>query len=242
MVVEDLSSHTRTVVVEGGSDPRYLPTGHVIYALGDGLYGVRFDATRLQATSGAVPLVQSVARAVGVAAAASHYGVSDEGTLVYIAKRAASRSLVWVNRDGAASRELATIPPGTHEEPRLVTRRRSVSWSRASGDIWVYDIASGRSDRITDDGTSQMGVWDPTGSQIAYSSARKGNLEAWVESSDGSGAPRQLTSLGGQVHVDSWSADGRTLTLHHHPPQGPRQYLHAGHGWCRCEAGSVRPW
>ena len=66
-----------------------------------------------------------------------------------------------------------------------------------------------------------MGVWDPTGSQIAYSSARKGNLEAWVESSDGSGAPRQLTSLGGQVHVDSWSADGRTLTLHHHPPQGP---------------------
>ena len=66
-----------------------------------------------------------------------------------------------------------------------------------------------------------MGVWDPTGSQIAYSSARKGNLEAWVESSDGSGAPRQLTSLGGQVHVDSWSVDGRTLTMHHHPPQGP---------------------
>ena len=66
VVVEDSLSDTRTVVVEGGSDPRYLPTGHVIYALGDGLYGVRFDATRLQATSGAVPLVLSVARAVGV--------------------------------------------------------------------------------------------------------------------------------------------------------------------------------
>ena len=220
VVAEDLSSHTRTVVVEGGSDPRYLPTGHVIYTLGDGLYGVRFDAARLQATGGAVPLVQGVARAVGVAAAASHYSVSDEGTLVYIVKSASSRSLVWVNRDGAAGGTVATIPPGTHEEPRLSPDGRRVLVTR-SGDIWVYDIASGRSDRITDDGTSQMGVWDPTGSQIAYSSARKGNLEAWVESSDGSGAPRQLTSLGGQVHVDSWSADGRTLTLHHHPPQGP---------------------
>ena len=30
----------------------------------------------------------------------------------------------------------------------------------------------------------------------------------------------QLTTLGGQVHVDSWSADGRTLSLHRHPPQG----------------------
>jgi hypothetical protein len=65
-----------------------------------------------------------------------------------------------------------------------------------------------------------MGVWDPTGSQIAYSSARKGNLEAWVEASDGSGPPRQLTSLGGQVHVDSWSPDGRTLSIHHHPREG----------------------
>jgi eukaryotic-like serine/threonine-protein kinase len=219
VVVEDLSSHTRTVVVEGGSDPRYLPTGHVIYALGDGLYGVRFDAARLQPTSGVVPLVQSVARSLGVAAAASHYSVSDEGTLVYIARSASSRSLVWVNRDGTAG-TLATIPPGTHEEPRLSPDGRRVLVTR-SGDIWVYDIASGRSDRITDDGTSQMGVWDPAGSQIAYSSARKGNMEAWVESADGSGEPRQLTSLGGQVHVDSWSADGRTLTLHHHPPQGP---------------------
>jgi hypothetical protein len=220
VVAEDLATHTRTVVVEGGSDPRYLPTGHVIYAIGDGLYGVRFDAARLQATSGAVPLVQGVARAVGVAAAASHYSVSDEGTLVYIVRSAATRSLVWVNRDGAAGGTVATIPPGTPEEPRLSPDDRRVLVTR-SGDIWVYDIASGRSDRITDDGTSQMGVWDPTGSQIAYSSARQGNLEAWVESSDGSGAPRQLTTLGGQVHVDSWSADGRTLTLHHHPPQGP---------------------
>ncbi len=64
-----------------------------------------------------------------------------------------------------------------------------------------------------------MGVWDPTGSQIAYSSGRVGNLEAWVSSSDGTGEARQVTTLGGQVHVDSWSPDGQLIALHRHAPE-----------------------
>ena len=189
VVAEDLSSHQRTVVVDGGGDPRYLKTGHVIYALGDGLYGVRFDASRLQSTGGAVALVQGVQRPVGVVAAAAHYDISEQGLLVYIARSASSRSLVWVNRDDAEVHALATVPPGSYQDPRLSPDGRRVLVTQSS-DIWVYDIASGRSDRITNDGTSMMGVWNPDGSQIAYSSARKGNLEGWVSSSDGSGVPR----------------------------------------------------
>ena len=60
---------------------------------------------------------------------------------------------------------------------------------------------------------------------IAYSSAKSGNLEAWVEPSDGSGEPRRLTRLGGQVHVDTWSPDGRTLTIHHRSPEGPTRIV-----------------
>ena len=37
---------------------------------------------------------------------------------------------------------------------------------------------------------------------------------------DGSADPRQLTALGGQIHVDSWSPDGQLLTLHRHAPEG----------------------
>jgi Tol biopolymer transport system component len=219
VVVEDLSSHERTVVVEGGSDPRYLDSGHVIYAVRDGLFGLRFDADRLQPTSGPVALIQGVRRPVGVVAAASHYAVSDKGTLVYAASGEFSVSLVWVNRDGTPGTPLATIPPALYEDPRLSPDGRRVLVTRL-GDIWVFDIDSGRSDRITTDGVSQMGVWDPTGSRIVYSSARTGNMEAWVEPADGSGQPRQLTTLGGEIHVDTWSPDGRTLTMHRHPPQG----------------------
>jgi eukaryotic-like serine/threonine-protein kinase len=55
---------------------------------------------------------------------------------------------------------------------------------------------------------------------VAYSSARSGSTEVWVTASNGSGQPRRLTDLGGQAHVDSWSPDGRTLSLHHHGKGG----------------------
>ena len=43
IVVEQVATGERTVVVEGGSDARYLPTGHLVYALGDTLLAVPFD-------------------------------------------------------------------------------------------------------------------------------------------------------------------------------------------------------
>jgi Tol biopolymer transport system component len=220
VVVQSLSSGKRSVVVQGGSDARYLPTGHVVYALRDGVFGVAFDVDRLRVVGGAVPLVQGVQRPVGINAAASNYAISEQGTLVYLTRSSSLRSLLWVNRNGSAAGPVSSIPPGTYEDPRVSPDGGRVLVTR-EGDVWIYDVATGRSSRLTRDGSSLMGVWDPTGSQIAYSSARKGNLEAWVEPSDGSGPPRQLTNLGGQVHVDSWSPDGRTLTMHHHPPEGP---------------------
>ena len=221
VVVQSLSSGERTVVVQAGSDAHYLPSGHLVYALEDGLFGVPFDADRLTVTGGAVSLVQGVQRSAGLnVTAAAHYAVSDEGTLVYVTDSAALRSFLWVDRRGTTAEPIASIPAAAYEAPRLSSDGARVVAERA-GDIWIYDISSGRSSRLTRDGSSVMAVWDPTGSQIAYSSDRGGNLEAWVQPSDGSVDARQVTKLGGQVHVDSWSPDGRTLAIHHHPPQGP---------------------
>ena len=146
--------------------------------------------------------------------AALNLAVSGEATLVYLAAQQSSRALFWVDRRGGAV-PVTTIPAGRHSDVRLSPDGRRVLLTR-DGDIWIYDLASGRNSRLTRDGTSQMGVWDPTGTRIAYSSARGGTFEAWVESTDGSGEPRQLTTMGGVVHVDSWSPDGRIISFHHH--------------------------
>ena len=58
IVVEQLATGERTVVIEGGSDARYLPTGHLVYALGETLLAVPFDVERLTVTGSPVPLVE----------------------------------------------------------------------------------------------------------------------------------------------------------------------------------------
>ena len=61
-----------------------------------------------------------------------------------------------------------------------------------------------------------MGVWSPSGTEIAYSSTAESGLEAWIVAADGSSPPRQITRGLGTVHVDAWSPDGRTLSVHQH--------------------------
>jgi serine/threonine-protein kinase len=229
VAAHSLSNGTRTVLVEGGTDARYLPSGHLVYAVGDGLYGVLFDATRLVASGTAIPLVAQVLRPLGNRAAGLNYAVSADGTLVYIAGDVSARSLVWVDRKGTQS-PVTSVPPGEIEDPRLSPDGSRVLLTRANkasreGDIWIYELDSGRSTRFTRDGASLMGAWHPSGSQIAYTSSRGGAAQAWVAPADGGSEPRQLTRLPGQVHVDSWSADGRRLAIHHHPAKGVPEIL-----------------
>ena len=56
IVAQSLSTGERKVLIQGGSDAQYLPTGHLVYALSDVLFGVRFDANTLTVSGGAVPL------------------------------------------------------------------------------------------------------------------------------------------------------------------------------------------
>jgi serine/threonine-protein kinase len=213
IVVQSLSSNTRTVVVQGASAGRYVASGHLVYAVGDALLGGVFDGTRL--VGGAVSLLQGVQRSVGFAAAGSNFAVSDEGTLVYAAGyTSVRRPLLWVNRDGT-SEAIASIPAAVQEEVRLSSKGDRVLVAR-DGDIWIYELSGGRSIRVTRNGSSAMAAWDPAGSRVAYLSTRGGSTQAWVSAADGSGEARQLTHLEGQVHVDSWSPDGKILTIHDH--------------------------
>ena len=117
IVVQSLSSGERTVLVEGGSDARYLQTGHLVYARGGGVFAVALDLDRVTVSGGEVPLVQGVRMGSG-ATGTANYGVSDEGTLVYLrAGTAPERTLVWVDRAGRE--EAIGVPPGGYRYPRI---------------------------------------------------------------------------------------------------------------------------
>jgi serine/threonine-protein kinase len=218
VVVQSPASGTRTVVASKAMEPRYFAEGFITYVLGRSLVAVRFDLDRLAVVGAAVPIVDNVMGPVGVARmlmGGANYDVSPTGTLIYIPDDTPMRSLVWVNRDGTPAGPVAGIPPGYFEDPRLSPDGKRLLVTR-DGDLWTYELDSGRESRVTRNGSSLMGVWNPSGTRIAYSSVADGRLEAWVTAADGSGEPRQLTRERTIVHVDSWAPDGRTLSVHRH--------------------------
>ena len=149
IVAQSLSSGERTVLVEGGSDARYLPTGHLVYALGNGLFGVALDLDTLTLTGLPVSLAQGVRRAGG-ATGTAHYGVSDEGTLVYAVGETDDLAgevvtLTWVDRDGNEESLLAV--PRASDHPRVSPDGTRLAVDIADGfntEVWIWDLAQER--------------------------------------------------------------------------------------------------
>ena len=80
IVVQSLRSGERKTLIEGGSDARYPPTGHLVYALGGTLFAVLLDLRRLEVTGGLVPIVEGVRRGITFTGGAALFSVSNTGS------------------------------------------------------------------------------------------------------------------------------------------------------------------
>jgi len=91
IVVQSLKSGERRTIIEGGSDARFVPNRHLVYALGGSLFAVAFDVQRLAVSGHPVPVVEGISRAAADATGGAQFSFSRNGTLVYVAD-SASRS------------------------------------------------------------------------------------------------------------------------------------------------------
>ena len=76
VVVQSATGEQRKLV-EGGTNPRYAPTGHLLYAQAGTLMALPFDPERLEVNGTAVPVAENVLQAA--ISGAAQYGVSDVG-------------------------------------------------------------------------------------------------------------------------------------------------------------------
>jgi serine/threonine-protein kinase len=81
IVVQSRSSGARKTLIEGGSDARYVPTGHILYAIGGVVFAVPFTAPRQEVTGPAIPVVEGVRRTVAGTTGAAQFAVSHTGNL-----------------------------------------------------------------------------------------------------------------------------------------------------------------
>ena len=219
IVAQSLRTGERKTLVSGGSDGRYVPTGHIVYAVDGVAYAVRFDPRSLAIIGGPVPIIEGVARARGATTGTAQFSTSDTGALVYIAGPAStSESLMDVTVvDRVGTEQPLKLPPDAYLYPRVSPDGKRLAVETDNGKeaiVWIYDV-SGTSARrrLTFGGQNRFPIWSPDGERVAFQSDRDGAPAIFWQRADGSGTAERLTKPDqGTSHVpESWAPDGKRL-------------------------------
>ncbi len=213
LYLHDLTSGERTVIAQGGSNGRYLPTGHIIY--GDqslqSVLAVPFDLSSMQVTGDPVPLLPSVrVRNNGE----TLLTVSENGTLVQVLSTRGGGSgqltFTWIDMDGGRSELPLREPEPT--APRVSPDGTRFAYLDGSGDhIWVYNLQTGERTQVTEsEGAFPTAAWSLDGSRLHYS-VSDGAGYRWMSTAvDGSGDSEVLVAQAAG-RVNTISPDGRWL-------------------------------
>jgi len=191
LAVVDLDSREVTRLGIQGVSPRYVSTGHLIYAVADGsLRAVPFDAKSLTVTGGTVPLVEGVSvKRRG----AANFDISDDGHLVYASGGAGSglqRSLVWIDREDGGEEPIAARP-GPYAYPRLSPDGSRVALDSRSeeNDILIWDLRGGTLNLLDlGEGLQTYPVWTANGERVAYGTASS----IYWKAANNTGSPAEL--------------------------------------------------
>jgi eukaryotic-like serine/threonine-protein kinase len=213
----------RRNLIQGGMNPRYALSGHLVYTQGGSLMAVPFDPQRLAVTGTAVPVVEDVMQSP--VSGAAQYTMSATGSLAYIpgGVQSAQFRLEWVNRNGAE--QPLAVPARSYMLPRLSPdgRRVAVAITEQETHIWLYDFAREAWTRLTFEGNvNSVPVWTPDGKRIAFNSSKEGSLNIFWQLSDGSGGLERLTTSQYLHAPESWSPDGQLLAFFEVNPASQR--------------------
>jgi len=203
-----------------GSNARYAPTGHLIYARGGDLLAVPFDLKKLKVTGTPLPVIEGVLRSqYGTA----HFDVSGNGVLVYVPGRdvVPKRSIIWADRRGEV-KPLAQMTAGSHG-CRLSPDGKHLVFKKGRS-LWLYELERESVIRFTDDESVEWWpLWTPDSKRVVFNSNLHGGsvLNLYWRPIEGGQAER-LTESKYYQQPQSWSADGKELffTQGPHPKTG----------------------
>lgn len=203
-------------LLEDGTNPRYVPTGHLLFARGGNLMAVPFDLDRLEVRGSPAVVVEGVMMSALLGAA--QYSVSDNGTLAYQPGETIRREFPIVSADHEGNLQPLIEERRDFREVRFSPDGKQLAVTVADGPyrhIWVYYLDIGEGYQITSGSTDNEGpVWDPRGKRLAFVSMEDGTQTLNVVRADGWNFPNDSTevmSSDDPIYAPSWSADGRTI-------------------------------
>ena len=230
IVVQELSSGRRTVLVTGGTDPHVLPTGQLVFVRDATLFAVPFDEQRLAVIGSQMPIQPGVRQAPINSSGAAQFAWSASGSAAFVPGDPSSneRVLVWIDRKGGqvrasetsrpfnlAASALRLSPDGTRVALTIdmsanvgtSTAANTAPASPSGSDVWIWDIARGTFARLSYAGQASSPVWTPDGKKVCF----RNTSDIMCRSADGSGQAERVATVDGLNAVRSISHDGGHL-------------------------------
>ena len=220
IVAESIDTGSRQRLVDGGTHPRYLSSGHLLYVRQGSAWVVPFDAERLRVSGLPARVLDDVLVSFD---GAGQLSVSPRGTLVYITGSAFEPPRRLITLDGSGATSPLAAEPRAYAGPRVSPegRRIVVSIAGAAEEVWLYDVGSGRLEQLTFESVNRAPIWTPDGKRITFSSNRAGALNLFLMDADGLTTPERLTTSDNLQLPGAWSPDGAVLAyVEHHPQTG----------------------
>ncbi len=219
--VQSLETGERKLLIEGGSDARYVTTGHVVFARKGRLLAVPFDLERLEVTGPEVPVVDAINHSIHTSSSLVDTGVaqfsfSTSGTLAYVAGSVfpeTKREAVWVDRQGRE--EPLEVEPRQYLSGRVSRDGRHVllTGQYPPKDVWLFDLKRKLLRRQTFEGNQSWAVWGPGPDHFTFSSDREGPWALYSKKVDSEpGEVRKLQTISENL-ASSWSPDNQRLAF-----------------------------
>lgn len=204
IVVRSLASGNEKTVVAKGTDARYTPTGHLIYAVENTIFAVSFDVDKPEVTGVPVPVIDNVRR--GSVTGGAQLSLSDSGVLAYVpeSQDLALGRLVWVDRSGQTTS--LSDKKADYAAPRLSPDGTRLA-VEIGDDLWIHEIDSNTSSRFTSEDVYRAPVWSHDGASLSFAKwpGRAGMLHRSTDFS----SPAESSTTPGFPYA--WTTDGKHL-------------------------------
>ena len=149
IAVQQIGARERTVLVEGGTNPQLLPTGHLVYIDDGTLLAMPFDARRRTVSGSPVPIQTGVTQTDF--SWAGQFAIARNGTLAFRPGTVGRERLrlTWADRRGKEVPVSST--PRAYIVPRVSPdgKKIAVSSIDEDHDIWIVDVATEGLTRLT---------------------------------------------------------------------------------------------
>jgi hypothetical protein len=199
IAIADLATGQHRVVIEGGTSPRYLESGYLVFARRGQLFSVRFDPTSGTTSGAPVEVLDGVS--TGPFTGAAFYDVTRAGALIFLPGKPkwGYTRLAWAGPDGP-DEILDRLPDTVLGGMRLSAdfRRAVVSVAGANDKLWLVDLQRQTLSRLTSGpGNDTTGLLSADGRWVIFSSDRDGGTNRLYRMPlDGSAPPASLDIQG----------------------------------------------